>query len=403
MADNDISNALKDIGYSISRGLAAFGSGQTGFDFEKGFRERDAAMAKAAEDAKGGGGVYIDAQGKVTRIPGNNITPQPQTPGNITGTTPGVVTPGKRPAIDINELMRAEAQGVPMDRLKPVTTPGKAPLSEQSTTGIPKTDIAVTGGTVGKAPTVGQTPESKIEQSLFKEGIGKDINRNAKVKDSMMVADTNLELVSGSVHDLSEVYAEGLVMGALGNKYKAKVTELSTEGWLPWLAKGREAGGAFSGKKFETITKIFPMLTQQVGKEGSVRILSKVFDELSASFPSESTPGNVGERQMFESVRSMFRIALVTNRIDPAQYDLKTKNGETEFADKVVEIYNNVNIDDNTQSKLTKLTNTALEPLILARANKDFIKRALGTKNKETGKKYTITEAISFLKEQQNG
>lgn len=122
------------------------------------------------------------------------------------------------------------------------------------------------------------------------------------------IASRNIETVASAARRLSETYRDAFReggVGSLGNKMKSGAS----------LFLGGEMGqkfpatAALSGQKTEVITKMMPMLTQQGDKEGSVRLVSTVFDKLMKTLPEDNTPPDPAKRMITETIRNMFGFA----------------------------------------------------------------------------------------------
>jgi len=141
--------------------------------------------------------------------------------------------------------------------------------------------------------------EAELESDVLK---GRLVNTN------------NLDLISGVMRDLSEVYADAYKEGGAGGAIQAgKAWAANKIGDLPGGVKvGSKfpASGAFPGKRMELVLKLMPMLTQQATKpEGSVRIITGVLDALGVTIPELSTAPATALRQLQESQRTFYRFA----------------------------------------------------------------------------------------------
>jgi hypothetical protein len=184
------------------------------------------------------------------------------------------------------------------------------------------------------------------------------------VEQSKSVSEYNLSLVSENMNDMASVLADAYREGGAGNKLKSSISSAARGGWLPErTAELYPQSAAFPGKKFEIISKAFPMLTQQIGKEGSVRLIESIFSKFGQSLPGTETAPKLAVSEMQATIMSMYRVRRAMENINMDAFDLNTDAGKNSFANKVVSIANNIEIKGEEKEALDLLTQKALKPL----------------------------------------
>lgn len=148
----------------------------------------------------------------------------------------------------------------------------------------------------------------------------KEAELKADVVKGRLVNTNNLNLLSGVVRDVSQVYADSFEEGGAGGILQSAKAGIATK--IGDLPGGTEVGGkfaasgAFPGKRMELILKMMPMLTQQATKpEGSVRIITGVLDALGMTIPELGTAPRTADRQLSESLKTFYRFARTAEQL----------------------------------------------------------------------------------------
>lgn len=208
-----------------------------------------------------------------------------------------------------------------------------------------------------------------------------EVGLKADVIKGKLVNTNNLNLLSGVVRDLSQVYADAFEEGGAGGIIQKTVAGLATKvGDLP-ESFGLEdpeiggkfaASGAFPGKRMELILKMMPMLTQQATKaEGSVRIITGVLDALGMTIPELGTAPATADRQLTESLLTFYRFARSAEQlgmsIDEAfqgrDPNTLSQDEITSWAQSVASQSASIIIEGEEQKSLDSFIEQSLEPI----------------------------------------
>ena len=132
--------------------------------------------------------------------------------------------------------------------------------------------------------------------------------------------------------------------------------------------KGAEkyaATGALSGQKTEILTKMMPLLSQQGDKEGSVRIITKMFDKMEKTLPSNNTPPVVAKRMMTETVRNMFGFAKAIRDMGLTKENTEglSEKQIKSLAYAVEKYSKNIELTPEEEAQQEALLNATLEPI----------------------------------------
>ena len=250
-----------------------------------------------------------------------------------------------------------------------VTPPASvsAPVQPINTTGIPPVGLSPMFGTEAKKY-LGQTPESKITQDIYstseKEKVKAMVGMDKDISKSKLSNKYNLKLISGNMYDLSNWLVKAYKEGGGGNRLKSMTAGIAREGLLPEKIAERYANSAANyGKRFEIIGKMFPMLTQQLGKAGSVRLIQSVFEKISRTLPDLYTAPKLAVKEMEASVESMYRISRALEQINLSKYNLKNKNQQKMFIKDMADLTNQIEITGEEKKVLNGLKAKATEPI----------------------------------------
>lgn len=176
------------------------------------------------------------------------------------------------------------------------------------------------------------TPKANPEYDIWQEKRKKETELQAKIGESRFVSEYNLNLVQGTMTDymdtLTDAYREGSA-GWKGAGWKATATE---KGLFPPAIAGRyKSGAAAIGKKEELVFKMFPMFTQQIGKEGSIRLIQSLMEKIGVTVPDIDTAPQVAPELMRNTVLSLYRVVREIEKTPTKDIlDLRQKTGESE-------------------------------------------------------------------------
>ena len=230
--------------------------------------------------------------------------------------------------------------------------------ADASTIGLPMTDA----GTPQDMEISGYGYNSSLGRYMpqYKKKSTKDIRALNKSRERSAM---NLDLVAGTARDLSEWLRIGYETGGAGDKYKAWMTERTAEGWFPeWTGFPEKYGRttAVAGKRIEMIMKMFPMLTQQLEKEGSIRLVQSVLEGIGKSIPELHTPPQGARPQLESTIESMFRINRASDSIDFSGLDKKNPQG---YIDRINKIANSIDLTPEEYEGLKAIKSSALKPI----------------------------------------
>jgi hypothetical protein len=167
-----------------------------------------------------------------------------------------------------------------------------------------------------------------------KEAKDKKISEfGASLQNASITSDYNLDQVGGVLLDYMDLLTDAHVQGGAGNALKGLGNKLASKGIISGKgAEKYEKSGAITGKKGEMILKMFPMLTQQIGKEGSIRLMTSVLDMIGATIPDEVTPEALIREQGYQTLLSLARISRAVKQMDVKRLDPDDVVGIRSFA-----------------------------------------------------------------------
>jgi len=322
----------------LSEGMMAFGEGLSGKPFHSNYMERDSQNAKMAYE-----------QWKTQReFPQTQAIKQGQVAESLRKQVElGVKTPEQAMA-EYQQLMGNGAITAPtMSQQAPVA--GSAPISSP------------VGGGMGMFPT-----------SLQKKAAEQDIKSKGEVEASKRTSGYNLDLVAQNVYDLGDVLTKSWEEGGAGDLLKKGLTKAAQKGVVIGDAKTYKSSGALIGKRVELVAKMLPMLTQQIGKEGSVRLVESVFTKLGQTIPDEATPPELAKEQMRQSLLSMYRTRRALEQIDTSSLRGMSREQLDVFADEIAMKTAQIQMSPEEQKAFDDFANKALQPL-----NKYYMKKGM--------------------------
>lgn len=269
----------------------------------------------------------------------------------------------------------------PVSINKPNITPEANPY------GIMPTEYTPLQGTLGKN-LVGQDPVNKAMQDIQTDIAKKEVGQQQDVLGSKLTSDYNMGLVSENIYDYANLLVDAWNEGGTGDIYRSTLSKLVGGGGIPRefeLSNRFPKTSALAGKKFEIIAKAFPMLTQQIGKEGSVRLIESIFNRFGGTVPGTNTPSGNYRDMMEQTMLSMYRTRRAFDTIDMTKYNLKSEAGLEAFANDLYEKASKIKISGKEKDAWENYKKTALEPLDRLNKNKNKsgnIKRILRIRKK---------------------
>ena len=105
------------------------------------------------------------------------------------------------------------------------------------------------------------------------------------------------------------------------------------------------------------------MLTQQIGKEGSVRLIESVFTKLGSSYPNAKTPPELAPEQMKQSLLSMYRINRAMANLNINDFNLTKESGKKDFMSRVMAEIKDIEFSPEEQKTFDALSNKVLAPI----------------------------------------
>lgn len=199
-----------------------------------------------------------------------------------------------------------------------------------------------------------------------------DEKSKAEVESSKRTSGYNLDLVAQNVFDLGDVLTKSWEEGGAGDIIKKGLTKAAQKGVVIGDPKTYKSSGALIGKRVELVSKMLPMLTQQIGKEGSVRLVESVFEKLGQTIPDEATPPELAKEQMRQSLLSMYRTRRALEQIDTSSLKGMSREQLDVFADEIAMKTAQIQMSPEEQKAFDDFANKALQPL-----NKYYMKKGM--------------------------
>lgn len=290
----------------LAEGAQAFGEGLTGKPFYSNYMERDSQQAKMAYD-----------KWKAKRVAEANQSLYPTTSGSTA-----------QPSMISGDM----GSNSPFLQI-----------------GVPSVDEF---GNIVQKPKVFPNPAFKAEEKS-----------KAEVESSKRTSGYNLDLVAQNVFDLGDVLTKSWEEGGAGDIIKKGLTKAAQKGVVIGDPKTYKSSGALIGKRVELVSKMLPMLTQQIGKEGSVRLVESVFQKLGQTIPDEATPPELAKEQMRQSLLSMYRTRRALEQIDTAGLKDMSQTQLDTFAADIAKRTSQIEMTEEEQKAFDNFTYKALKPL----------------------------------------
>ena len=266
---------------------------------------------------------------------------------------------GREPTSGVLEPSSGEQLSTSID-LDPI-----AGNAQRAFTNFRRPQLSRDFGTEGKA-FAGYDPfdvvDYKAGVDIATAGATGKIKEMQKLSSSLKTGEYNFSLVGENIHDLASIYSDALSEGSVGNVYKNKFSDLAMVGTFgSELQTKFNAKPRMVGKITEILTKMMPMFTQQIGKEGSVRLVTTVFDALKKTVSGGQFYASQTRGMMEETIRSMYRVVRALDNLGVNAEVVKGKGAG--FENFVLKAADNIKIVGKEKEALDKFMNEALSPL----------------------------------------
>lgn len=127
-----------------------------------------------------------------------------------------------------------------------------------------------------------------------------------------------LQMVSQGIKNMNDIHKQLVDKGLAGDIYRAgimnNVDKLPLEMQKLVPQDAQKLAGQFTSARNETLVKVQPILSQQFGQAGSVRIMESLLNLSKGEFGDLSTPRAQFEGQAEGTLGSLFRIKLGSDR-----------------------------------------------------------------------------------------
>jgi len=243
---------------------------------------------------------------------------------------------------------------------KPQTTPMGFYGTPSLTGTLGAKSLKIGGMTLGQQ---GMGEVDKANLDILKNIKNKEQEKQLDVRESALTSQYNLDLSAQALADYSQLLAKSWSEGGAGNLIRGLGTQAAMEGVPIGGGDIYKSSGALSGKLVEIVSKTFPMLTQQIGKEGSVRLIESVFSKLGSSYPNAKTPPELAPEQISQSLLSMYRINRAMTKLNIQDFQLDKKQGRDAFVKRVIEGTKDIDFTPEEQEAFNALQNRVLAPI----------------------------------------
>ena len=271
----------------------------------------------------------------------------------------GTEAPNPLATVSPEALVRAaDILGVPPEAQQSIAPPGQLARIDPRGQGIIPADAP---------PGLAQQGLEQIQKAninVLEAGEKEAIKTKQEVKASQLSSQFNLNLVVENMYDLGTLLVDAYKEGGAGNILNKGKTLLAMQGVGPAsVTEMFRASSTIPGKRIEIISKIFPTLTEQIGKAGSVRLIESVFNRLGQSLPDLQTPPALALDQMDATIQTMYRVNRALESIDLEEFDLTTLPGEANFHERVFREAAELRIEGSEKDALEALKDAALAPI----------------------------------------
>lgn len=220
-----------------------------------------------------------------------------------------------------------------------------------------------------------EDPETVAGQKRIEESNKRQIERQFKKQAGQAQATSSFQIVSKTLQDLGtdlvSSWEEGSG-GSLSNSLKTKaVLKLGRDSKNIGLDPAKfVAGGKISGKRTEFLTKVMPILTQQGDKQGSVRLITTVFEKLGLTIPDLNTAPEIARGQIEATIQSMFGFVRpylqVLNQAglnnDIVEEELSDEEID-DLANQIIDIAGSIDLTPQEQKQTDDAVATVLRPI----------------------------------------
>jgi hypothetical protein len=203
--------------------------------------------------------------------------------------------------------------------------------------------------------------EARWKKDLTQESKGEKLGVDTEA--SKKTSSYNLDLVAQNVYDLGNLMTKSWDEGGAGNALKKVGTQLASKGVVIGDPMTYKSSAAIIGKRVEFVSKMMPMLTQQIGKEGSVRLVESIFNKLGQTIPDESTPPELAREQMYQSLLSAYRTRRALEQMDLSGIKDMSKGEFDSFAADVANRTNAIEMTGEEQKSFENMASKALAPI----------------------------------------
>lgn len=250
---------------------------------------------------------------------------------------------------------------------QPSATPTSQPISSQSTSSqSPSNSLQsdIDSFTPQYDAAGDETLASQIKGEEFKERSKVQIEQAQKIASANRISENNVVLVSTAMNGLAKTWADAFEEGGVGSLLNAKKSDL-------FLAIGGKQGdkfkstGALKGRITEVITKMMPLLTQQGEKEGSVRLVSTVFDKLIETVPGKVEGSETGYTQMASTIENMigFASAIKNAGITNEQVEGMSEKELSALGEKIADLSTSIEKSPEDLDSMDEFIGKSLEPM----------------------------------------
>ena len=306
-------------------------------------------------------GQVADAQMKIFQAGG----PQPNLFGGQNQQAPQINPLVKKPNNTPNFNQQAvmglsgnagNAQGLPITQ----QNGGINDLRLNQTQSVPEFDQF---GRVSKTR-IESTPQAEILKKGLEKKFTDRVDAQGKSEAAQRMALQNLNLVTGSIRELSQTYADSVREGGMGNIFNQAYSKGSL-----FVGGGQgekfSATDAYSGQKTEVVARLMPLLTQQGDSPGSVRLVQTVFDKLEVTLPKGNTPPKNARRMSEQTIRNTYRFARAAQELGLTNEFVEGKTDEElkSFSVKVANVARGIKLTREEENTLKSLIDNSLEPI----------------------------------------
>ena len=194
-------------------------------------------------------------------------------------------------------------------------------------------------------------------------------------------ASFNMELVANAFSGASAEHADAYRQGGVGDIGKSIMSALRLRmGGVQ--AEALSAVQATPGKYTEALLKMMPILTQQVGKEGTIRIIQGVFEKMGETIPTfeaislldphKAIPAKTARRMMANTLDSLLRFTRATEFLQADIGLLKKQEGEMDttyqqrldaFTERLARVSSRIQFSPEEKQAAKQFIDNSLKPI----------------------------------------